>query len=92
MQRNRDNYTKNTGGEMKKNREKICHCLNPLTDPDYSICMKCYGQLGAYQQCLNCYNKRFVLFGNLYCSSQGKQKVSALKKQDHCAAQHQIRY
>ena len=44
----------------------------------------------AYEQCQNCKHKRFELLGVLYCRSGGKQKVSVLTQQDHCAAQDEI--
>ena len=46
--------------------------------------------VNAYSQCQNCRNKRYQLFGKLHCKSEGTLKVSELKNQNHCAAQHQI--
>lgn len=46
----------------------------------------------AYQQCQNCHNKRFRLFGSIYCKTFGRQSVKELKGFDHCAGQSIINW
>ena len=74
-----------------KNKEPICKCSYPNRDKNYSVCLNCFGQLGAYHQCMNCLNKGFTysLIGKFYCWKFGISNIRKLKKTEHCDFQQQ---
>lgn len=74
------------------NEEKKCKCINPQIDEAYSICLKCLGQLGSYQQCMNCWHNQFTILGIFKCRKYGWQTKSQAKKIQHCADQIRITY
>ncbi len=76
---------------VKQMAERRCSCFYPERDEDYSICMRCFGQLGSYYQCLNCIHKeKTIPIINVFkCKQYGWQSIKQFKKIDHCAMQNQ---
>jgi hypothetical protein len=70
---------------------KTCKCTFPTRDADFSICMRCDGQLGSYHQCLNCTHKGVTIpVLNIFrCKQYGWQWISKAKRTPHCAMQSQ---